>query len=28
MPGMRDANPVKSRWRMEFMFEPISSTDH
>jgi hypothetical protein len=27
MPGMRDANPVKSRWRMEFTFEPVSSTD-
>ncbi len=27
-PGVRDGNPVKSRWRMEFTFEPVSSPDH
>lgn len=27
-PGTRGAKPVKSRWRMEFTFEPVSPTQH
>ena len=27
-PGMREAKSVKSRWRMEFTFDPVSPTHH